>query len=200
VLGGVHASSNCVPRRNPAHFSRPLQHSSSHRHATHSKSPITLHHITLLSSPTPPLPLQRMSPQMGPKRACDADSLPSTFEEMLATPGGDGACWGRNPGGSVWAAWALYQRPRPNALCVHGSATSRGPPERRKCHGRGSRVHGDRSLGPLGPSKITDIPVRAAHGAHGPRMTAIGGRWASMPPDTNMRPRALVCILEPADF
>jgi hypothetical protein len=25
------------------------------------------------------------------------------------TPGGDGACWGRNPGGSVWAVWALSQ-------------------------------------------------------------------------------------------
>jgi hypothetical protein len=36
-------------------------------------------------------------------------------------PGGDGACWGWNPGGSVWAVWALEpngasDQPRPGGM------------------------------------------------------------------------------------
>jgi hypothetical protein len=59
------------------------------------------------------------------------------------------------------------------------------PPERRKCHGRGSRVHGDRSHG---PAKITDIPVRG-----GAWPTRDRG-WRSMAPASCCR--ALVCVLE----
>ncbi len=55
-----------------------------------------------------------------------------------------------------------------------------------------------RLAGPRRP-KITDIPVRVAHG--GARPTRLeGGGFGGMLPGTSMRLRALEFILEPADF
>jgi hypothetical protein len=91
-----------------------------------------------------------MSPLMGPKRACDADSLPSTRD----------VCWRPQEAmGLLGAACALDHHPA--ALAKTRSSPERAlrpqkrdfsrpsPPERRKCHGRGSRVHGPRPPGAI---------------------------------------------------
>jgi hypothetical protein len=55
-------------------------------------------------------------------------------------PGGDGACWGRNPGGSVLVVWALHQTGPPSTpgkvrpqtrIAAHRSAISRAQDLRR---------------------------------------------------------------------
>jgi hypothetical protein len=76
------------------------------------------------------------------------------------TPKGDGACWGRNPGGSVRAVWALAKRApdqvRPQTR--FGAGPKRdflrpSPPLGRKSHVRRSRGHGARTRGTRGPRK-----------------------------------------------
>ncbi len=105
VMGRVHASSNRMPRRYPAHLFRPRQHSGSHCHATHSETPINLNHnlhynLVILSnaSATSPTPRRYAG---DPRRRW-------------------GLLWG-GPWGSVRAAWAVHQtglwtRPGPRLL------------------------------------------------------------------------------------
>ncbi len=93
------------------------------------------------------------------------------------TPGGDGGCWGRNPGGSFrWSGNFTKRGLRPPQArsatkCAIRRAKARflaaGPLKGCKSHGRRSRVHGARTRT---LAKITNIPIHAAHGgAHGPK-------------------------------
>jgi hypothetical protein len=95
--------------------------------------------------PGPGHACSRMGPLMGPKHAC----------------------WGRNPGGTVRAGWALHQTgplamtSDERALRLRKRGFSRPSPlEGRKCNGRGSRVHGDRSRGPSGPAEIIQYNIK----------------------------------------
>jgi hypothetical protein len=63
-------------------------------------------------------------------------------------------------------------------------------PEGRKCHGRSSRVHGNRSQR-LGPAKVTDISVRAARGGARPMDAQDLRSMASV-----ACRRTLACVLE----
>ncbi len=148
VMGGVHASLNRVKTQSRAFF-RPRQHSGSHRsnqtfnlnlkrnlvafstalHASSAwacpcMSPLMgakrACSITLLSSPTPALPLQHCPFIRAPNvfsRPCMSMHEPSACGKALQISPPikaprrqiDGACWGRNPRGSGRAAWALHQ-------------------------------------------------------------------------------------------
>jgi hypothetical protein len=150
-MGGVHAGSYRVPIRNPAHFFRPRQRSGSHCRAAHCKPQSTFNHSLHYIPCRPP---QRPRYLQQSKRIQE---------------------------GSARAAWALYQtgqEPRPNALRPRKRDFSRpSTPGRRKCLGRGSRVHGDRSQGPRASRKQPTYPSARPTVARGPRLTAIGSRW-----------------------
>jgi hypothetical protein len=94
----------------------------------------------------------------------------------MMVPGGDGACWGRNPGGSVLAVRALSQTGpqqglHPNAHCVPPKRdfSRRSPSQGIKSNGRRSRGHGARSRGPADPAKVTDTTVRESNRHNRPR-------------------------------
>jgi hypothetical protein len=142
-----------------------------------------------------------MSPLMGPKRACDADSLPSTWEvcwrtqEAIGLLGSESRGVGSGGLGTLLPLQGLG--PRPNALCVRGSATSRGQVHQRDESAmdaaRGSTATAPRAPGP-GENNRHTCPRgprwRAAH--ERPRLEVDG--FGGMLPATSMRPRAIVCI------
>jgi hypothetical protein len=119
---------------------------------------------------------------------------------MLATLGGDGAGWGGGiPGGRFGRPGHFTKRALGHdqvlARTRFASADARllAAKSIRETQVPWTRLAGPRRPLP-GPAKITDIPVRAAHGGARPtRMTAIGG---DMLPGTRMRPRALESTLE----
>ena len=135
---GVHANSNRMRRRNPAHLFRPRQHSGSPRQAPINLQPVSEHEPCLfLYHPACLLGLgmSMHGPANGSQTRMRCRQPPKHPRGMLATPGGDGTCWGgesrgvgsgglgTSPNGPLAMRWP---GPRPNALCVRGSAISRG--------------------------------------------------------------------------
>jgi hypothetical protein len=122
-----------------------------------------------------------MSPLMGPKRACDADGLPSTQEvcwrpQEAMGPVGGGIQWGRfgRPGHFTKRALGhdqVFARTRFASAKARLLATK----SERETEVPWTRLAGPRRPlpGPSGPAKITDARPTVARG---PRLTAIGGR------------------------
>jgi hypothetical protein len=105
-------------------------------------------------------------------------------------PGGDGACWGRIPGGSVWAVWALSQTGpqtrsapkralRRTELLGADAGHAVRPPvsvERRGCSGDDGGRH-DAPAEELSELRAVPEAVRLLrHRGVGARR--VGGKWA----------------------
>ncbi len=151
------------------------------------------------TTPTLAHPSPRMGPQMGPKRACDADRLPSTQEvcwrpQEAMEPAGGGTQGGRLRRAlghdQVLARRATHDARLLAAMSARDASAMDAA--------RGSTAA---APGALGPRKKTNVPVRAAHGGARP---ANDRDWRSMASKACcralvvVRPRALKS--KPVDF